>query len=194
MAFEIEDGVLNDFDSGNEEESVVIPDGIRVIGSGAFRYCGNVKSVVIPDSVEEICDGAFKACGIRSIVIPDSVKKIESDAFTECSDLKSVVVGRGVSRLESCTFRSCQILEHLELPPGLEKVGYDCFEECYTLKYAWVDGVKYRIRDSSAPKPVQLVYDSIEASRIKIVRYYESGMMDEFEYIDYCIAGDGYSF
>ena len=42
--------------------------------------------------------------------------------------------------------------------------------------------------------PVQLVYDCLEEIRAKIRRDYENGLMDEFEYIDYYIAGDGYSY
>ena len=48
---------------------------------------------------------------------------------------------------------------------------------------------------SSTPMRCSCSYGrSIPRIIMKIVRYYESGMMDEFEYIDYCIAGDGYSF
>ena len=44
------------------------------------------------------------------------------------------------------------------------------------------------------PKPVQLVFDSLEEIRDKIRYDYENGLMDEFEYVDYQIAGDGYSY
>ena len=194
MAFKMEGYVLKKYESDSKEETVVIPEGTKVIDRTAFMYRREVKSIVIPDTVEEIGYSAFEESGIKSIVIPDSVTKMGSEIFTECRNLVSVVIGRGITKLDTRTFRSCQSLEHLELPAGVEKIGSDCFEECYTLKKVWVDGVEYSIRDSKAPKPVQLVYDSIEASRMKIVRYYESGLMDEFEYADYQIAGDGYSF
>ena len=44
------------------------------------------------------------------------------------------------------------------------------------------------------PLPVRLVYDCLEEIRDKIRRDYENGLMDEFEYVDYNIAGDGYSY
>ena len=170
MCFEMEDGVLK-------------------------KYRGNEKEVVIPDGVEKIKSMAFYGDrSLEKVVIPDSVTEIGWEAFRECTDLKSVIIGKGVKKLSDSAFFGCGDLEHLELPAGLEKVGVRAFHECYSLRKAWVDGKEYWLRDSEAPKPVQLVFDSIEASRMEVVRLYESGCMDEFEYIDYNIAGDGYSF
>lgn len=105
-----------------------------------------------------------------------------------------MVIGKGITQISDYTFRYCQSLEHLELPPGLERVGYYAFEECYSLRRVWVEGIEYRIRDSKAPKPVRLVFDSLEVIRNKILSDYKNGRMDEFEYIDYQIAGDGYHY
>ena len=85
-------------------------------------------------------------------------------------------------------------MDHLELPPGLQGVGSDAFEKCYSLKRVWVNGIEYHLRDSSAPRPVKLVFDNLEFIRDRIRSDYEDGLMDEFEYTDYNIAGDGYSY
>ncbi|MDE7292047.1 MAG: leucine-rich repeat domain-containing protein, partial [Treponemataceae bacterium] len=42
--------------------SVVIPNGVMIIGTDAFRDCTSLKSVVIPDSVTAIDKRAFFGC------------------------------------------------------------------------------------------------------------------------------------
>jgi hypothetical protein len=195
MLFKItEDFVLEKDNFHDQTETVVVPEGVLKINRNAFSYCEHVKQVIIPDTVREIGNGAFHDSGITSIVIPDSVTELGSNAFADCRQLERVVIGKGITQISDYTFRYCQSLEHLELPPGLERVGYYAFEECYSLRRVWVEGIEYRIRDSKAPKPVRLVFDSLEVIRNKILSDYKNGRMDEFEYIDYQIAGDGYHY
>ena len=194
MQFQIENNVLVRYDYDHQEESVVIPGGVEVIGSSAFSYCRKISEILIPDSVKEIRSGAFKESGIVSVTIPDSVTELGQDAFAMCEYLEKAELGEGIVRIDAYTFRRCHSLEYLRLPSGLQEAGYDAFEECYCLKKAWVDGTEYRLRDRNAPRPVALVLESISASRRRYIQYAESGAMDEFEYTDYCIAGDGYSY
>ena len=192
-SFVIKEDVLKEYANEDPGEIIVIPPWIREIGGLAFRKC-KAKRILIPDSVRKIGYSAFHNASIVSIVIPDSVTELRSEAFADCSNLKSVVIGKGITELKERTFRICQRLERLELPEGLEKIGHRAFEECYSLKTVWVGGKEYRIRDPHAPVPVRLVYDCLEEIRDKIRRDYENGLMDEFEYIDYGISGDGYSY
>ena len=192
MCFEIEDNVLNKYTG--EEEKVVIPEGIEAIGGVAFSDCLSVKEVVIPDSVKSIGSYAFNNSGLHSIVIPDSVQELGRKAFEDCTNLEKVVIGNGVKRLPESCFHCCYHLDHLELPLGLETLGYRPFEDCYALRTAWVNGFEYRLRDEDAPKPVKLVFESLESIRKSILYDYNNGLMDEFEYIDYEIAGDGYTY
>ena len=41
---------------------VVIPEGVRTIGEGAFEHCVNLVEVLIPDSVSYIAESAFNEC------------------------------------------------------------------------------------------------------------------------------------
>ena len=194
MQFTIEGNVLKHYDYDNQEEKVVIPDGIEEIGESAFYLRRKVKEIIIPDTVQKIGACAFSECGIESIIIPDSVTELKQEAFEEARELKKVILGNGITDLDSYLFRGCQNLEHLELSMNLYRVGYDSFAECYSLKTIWVNGTEYRIRDDNAPEPIKKVYESLEKIRQRVQDYYDSGAMDEFEYIDYNIAGDGYSY
>jgi hypothetical protein len=189
MQFRIEGTTLVKYDFDHQEEIVVIPEGVEVIGKYAFYVRDKVKQIIIPPTVREIGVCAFMESGVETIVIPDTVTKLGNEAFSRCTDLKKAVIGSGVTEIGDFTFRLCDSLEHLELPEGLKKVGFNAFEECYSLKTVWVGGTEYRIWDRKAPESVRLVKESMAATERRLEKYYESGSMDEFEYIDYRISG-----
>ena len=66
-----------------DEETVVLPVGIKEIACGAFGCCENIRSIVIPEGCEVIRDCKLKRCPETPLVvsIPKSVKEIEWDAF-----------------------------------------------------------------------------------------------------------------
>lgn len=62
-----------------------IPDGVTVIGAGAFADCETVETVVLPHSVERIETGAFRGCSrLYRIIIPETVTDIAEGAFEAC--------------------------------------------------------------------------------------------------------------
>jgi len=69
--------------------SVIIPNGVLVIGREAFAT-GKVTSVVFPNSVTTIENGAFFNSPLRSVYIPHSVVKLGEGVFTMCGSLKEI--------------------------------------------------------------------------------------------------------
>lgn len=58
--FVIEKGILKKYvGSGGD---VVIPDGVKTVGDGAFFFCSNLTHVTIPDKVMSIGQMAFSGC------------------------------------------------------------------------------------------------------------------------------------
>ncbi len=97
-----------------QEENVVIPNGITIIGSRAFsiRDGVKIKSIIIPEGITEIGFGAFELYqnDIESITLPSTVKSIGGQAFWNCTSLN-----------------------HIVLPSGLEQIGYNAFSDCNNL-------------------------------------------------------------
>lgn len=59
-----------------------IPNGVRVIRSGAFANCKELVSVIIPPSVVRIETGAFRNCiSLNTLDVPLTVMKVGADAF-----------------------------------------------------------------------------------------------------------------
>lgn len=101
--------ISNDIIPGGEASmsSLIIPEGIEVIGAGAFADCYNLDSVVIPDSV----------------------KKIEKAAFINCDNLKNIIIGES-SELEIIgegAFRDCSSLEKITIPKNVKSIGRYAF-------------------------------------------------------------------
>ena len=63
-------------------ENMIIPDGIEVIGKGAFL------------------SNRFQHNNIKSVKFPDSLKKIEEEAFLQCVDLTDIQFGNGLEYME----------------------------------------------------------------------------------------------
>lgn len=61
-----------------EDETVTIPDGIRVIGSKAFAENRKIKTVILPDAVETIQNYAFAECSNLEKVVTGSETKLNT--------------------------------------------------------------------------------------------------------------------
>ena len=129
-----QNSVLTNIDL-NGFTDVVIPDGVKCIGDGAFESCSGLRHVTIPSSVTRIEDGAFESCsGLTSVTIPNSVTNIGVAAFAYCSGLTSVTIGSGVTIIGDYAFFDCSGLRHVTIPSSVTRIGYDVFLYCNGLK------------------------------------------------------------
>ena len=62
--------------TGSEEE-VIVPQGVKEIGKGAFGLSVFPKRIVLPEGLTQIGEAAFESCcNLQEINIPASVKKL----------------------------------------------------------------------------------------------------------------------
>ena len=90
--FDIEDEVLLRYNGEGDEDTLVIPDGVKIIGSLAFRMKNyRFKKIIFPSSLEKIDAGAFNICNdIEEIIGCSNVKTINEFAFRGCSKLREI--------------------------------------------------------------------------------------------------------
>lgn len=132
--FSIKNGILKKYFDLGFDGDVVIPDGVRSIGKGAFSACRSRISVVLPKGVKSIEEGAFSGCSnLTSISIPDGVTSIGKSAFYGCGSLISVTIPKGVTSIESRTFYGCTNLSSVLIPDGVKEVGSEAFANCKKL-------------------------------------------------------------
>lgn len=78
--------------AGSTIETVLIPDSVTVIESGAFKDCRSLENIELPNGLIKICDGAFANCiNLTSIEIPSSVTEIYN-GFINCTKIRKMTV------------------------------------------------------------------------------------------------------
>ena len=123
------------------EETVILPDGIRVIAPDAFKRQQRprgkdvLRRVVIPEGVAEIGTEAFReSAALEEVILPQSLREIGKSAFLNCTHLKSVTLPDGITRIPENLFYGCQSLETVQIPDTVTEIGANAFYYCTALK------------------------------------------------------------
>ena len=95
-----------------------------------------IGTFVIPDGVEVIKSSAFKDCiHIEEIIIPQSVLKIEYNAFCGCTQLSKINIPAKVTKIPSSCFKGCLSLNEINLHQNIYEIGFEAFENCRALRF-----------------------------------------------------------
>ena len=124
------------FEGCSSLTSITIPDGVTSIGYySVFEGCSSLTSITIPDSVTSIGDNAFWNCSsLTSITIPDSVTSIGNGAFSGCSRLTSITIPDSVTSIGNSAFWNCSSLTSINVPDSVTSIGKEAFSTCANLK------------------------------------------------------------
>ena len=118
----------------SNNSDIIIPNGVKSIGNGAFWGCTSLTSIEITDSVKSIGDNAFWGCeSLTSIEIPDSVKSIGDNAFCGCTSLTSIEIPDSVTSIGEGAFCGCESLTSIEIPDSVKSIGNEAFWGCESL-------------------------------------------------------------
>ena len=109
-----------------------IPGSIKRIGNAAFSRCPNLRSVVIEEGVEIIGMCSFGGCAeLVEIQLPDSLTEVDNCVFAFCPELKEVTFGSRMTRIGAQAFYGCENLVRITVPGGSQVTfGDGMFEQC----------------------------------------------------------------
>lgn len=101
-------------------KGAVIPDdgSVERIAARAFSMTKGITSMVIPEGIKEIGVGAFEGCEFKSITLPKSLEKLGSNVFSSCKRLEYFDLG-GYHELPDGTLAHCDAVREVV---GLENV------------------------------------------------------------------------
>ena len=113
-------------------DSVVLPDSIKVIGSGAF--CGSgISSIVYPKSLTAIGAQAFACNNLTEADVPDTVTDLGQDAYASNPLLTYIHIPAGLTVIPDGAF-GCSDAEEcmeglvsIEIPEGVTTIGNNAF-------------------------------------------------------------------
>jgi hypothetical protein len=114
--------------------SVVIPEGYKTIGAGAFKSCRNIMSLSIASTVTSIESTAFYECyGLTTIILPKNLTQISSAAFQSCINLTGIIIPDAVTSIGDRAFANCGWLTTVEIGKGVTNMGTEAFADCLSI-------------------------------------------------------------
>ena len=158
------------FQNWSHLKSVVIPDSVTSVGTGAFlgcsglqfnqydnaNYLGNenhpylvlmnakntsITSCTIPEQTRAIYDSAFAGCGeLTRMTIPGGVTGIGDRAFADCRSLTDLTIGNSVAHIGEEAFKACSRLASVTIGTGVASIGNHAFDGCRALKDTYYEG------------------------------------------------------
>lgn len=154
---------------------------VSAIDDAAFHNCADLVSVAIPASVKVIGEGAFGYCGsLESIDLTGNSSYVFEDGLLLAEDRKvllravdreTVAIPAGVERIGGCAFAGCNTLAMVSIPASVTTICAGAFGFCRNLKsfevsadnqaYVFVDGFLLR-------KDLKVLFRAIDEEVVSI--------------------------
>ena len=109
-------------------ESVTLS-GVKSVGVGSFKDCGNIFSVDFGDALGSVSSNAFSGNSLVSVILPESCASIGHSAFSYNAKLESVSLSSTIVRIPDRAFSNCSALESINVD-SIEEIGAYAFYRC----------------------------------------------------------------
>lgn len=126
-------------------QTLNLPEGLEIIGEGAFSYNYDLKEISFPQSLKVIEDEAFNQCHeLCSLELPRDMTLIGAHAFENCINLMTIRMPEKLDYLGPCAFWGCSVLNTVSLSSGLQNIDDYTFANCINLEEITIsEGVEY---------------------------------------------------
>jgi len=119
----------------DNEEDVVIIDGVTEISTRAFADCKKMNKVHLPDSVLSIDNSSFCGCSsLAGIRLPNSIIQIGYMAFAGCTSLSNINIPNSVTTIGRYAFSECTSLVEINIPDSVSSVSDTILAGCVKLE------------------------------------------------------------
>ena len=113
-----------------------LPQGLKVIGNGAFWGCKSLERIIFFSTLTEIGMFAFNGCTLlREVKLCEGNQTIETGVFYLCRSLLHVEIPSTVTKISECAFADCTALREVKLCEGTHAtiIGESAFRGCHSL-------------------------------------------------------------
>ena len=110
-----------------------LPEGLKVLGAGAFRYCRNLYGELhLPEKLEAIGSCAFEGCEnlSGSLTIPQGITSIPNGCFNGTWLGGTLDLHDGITTIGDGAFANTGLKGELRLPKNLEVISHNVFYNC----------------------------------------------------------------
>ena len=103
-------------------------------------FCGSgLETVVIEDGVEVLGTSMFASTKLREVILPQSLKTIGMNAFGSCSELGSITLNDGLVTIDTYAFANTNITE-IVIPQSVTELTDAAFQGCDSLQKVKFEG------------------------------------------------------
>ena len=124
--------------------SVTIGNGVRSIGTGAFKQCTSLKNLRIEDDYKTLFlgynvdkrEGMFSDCPIETLYLGRDINYDTTGKYDFCNPfstgttLKNLVIGDSVTKIGNFAFYACDGLTSVTIPNSVTSIGCYAFRGC----------------------------------------------------------------
>lgn len=143
-------------------ESVVIPEGVKLIPKSAFKG-KPVKRIQFPESLLWIGKEAFSGTALEEVLLPPSVQFLQEKTFADCKQLRNVILPAELLGIGENVFKNCPLLTSADIPESvcyLDKSYFSSPDINGDLKKSFSSavlrlGTAYQQTSCSVPKSVK---------------------------------------
>ena len=123
------------FASNNQLDTVFLPSTLTAIHQEAFKGCSKIKHIAIPEKVTAINSSTFNGCtALTRVEMPDGISTIGDNAFTGCPNLDSIVLPKELTMIGGSAFSGIKLQDSLVIPDKVVSIGTNAFENWSSLK------------------------------------------------------------
>lgn len=138
-------GTLFYYEQAREADTLLVPEGVRIIGRHSFYNCSSLRRLVIPSSVTTIGYNPFAGCSALVIENRSPAYRYEDGAlydremtelihYTVADTREEFAVPASVRRIGRSAFFGARHLRRIRLPVGLVAVERSAFAHCHELR------------------------------------------------------------
>ena len=121
--------------------SIVIPDSVTSIDSGAFSNCSKLSSIIIPENVVTMGSYAFYNCtALATVTLPEKLTTIGNYTFYQCTSLTTITIPENVITIGNYAFNGCKALQSVVMFDNIMSIGNYAFNGCTNLTNVYYTG------------------------------------------------------
>ena len=123
-----------------EEETLIIPEGVRSIAPYVFSDRKHIKKIIFPESLLSIGEFAFVRCfGIKTLILPKGLTEIKDYAFANIRT-KIIAIPEWVTKIGKGAFSGNNRLIGVEIRAKDIEIGDNAFEGCPNVYFYVIPG------------------------------------------------------
>ena len=114
--------------------AITFGSGLSYVGDYMFQYCTALSGVTFPSNISSINQYAFDHCSaLSAVTLPNTITAIGNYSFANCTSMSDVVIGNGISSIANYAFYNDSNLSGVTFGNSVTAITTGAFQSCTSL-------------------------------------------------------------